>query len=138
MRASASSSVTRRRERSYSFAFSIACATCDAIVSSSSTSSSCHSRGCGGAHVHGAGQALGAVEDRHGEQRLEPLLVEAGEAHEAGIGARVGGDRDRLALARGVARQALAGAHPRQRRGVVEMGAVHRLQHELVGRPSYA
>ena len=41
----------------------------------------------------------------------------SGEALEARVGARVGGDRDRLALARGVARQALARAHPRQRRG---------------------
>ena len=34
----------------------------------------------GGAHVHGAGEALRAIEDRHREQRLEPLLVEAVEA----------------------------------------------------------
>ena len=73
-----------------------------------------------GAHVHRAGEAAAPVEDRHGEQRVEALLVEVREALEARVGAGVGGDRDRRALARRVAGQALAGPHPRARRGGVE------------------
>jgi hypothetical protein len=87
---------------------------------------------CNRTHVHRAGQAFAAIEDRHGEQRLEAPLRQVGELLEAGIEVGLRGDRHRLARRGRPAGQPLADRHSRWTRGGLDVRTVDRLQDELV------
>ena len=131
MRASASSSVTRRWASSYSRACSIDCATWAAIASSRSISRVVERAWLARAEVERALELL-AHQDRDGEDRLVLVLVQVGERLEARVEVRLRRDHHRLALGGRRAGDALAGAHARPPRHLLDARPVRRAQDELV------
>ena len=85
-----------------------------------------------GADVQRALEPLAAREDRHGEDRLVLVLGQVGEVLEARVEVRLPRDRHRCARLGRPAGDALAGAHARSLRHLLDRRAVRRAQHELV------
>jgi hypothetical protein len=84
------------------------------------------------AHVQRAGEPLPS-EDRHGENGLVGLLVQVRKGLEALVEVRLGRDHDRRALESGRAGDSLARPHPGAPGHLLDVRAVRRPQHELVG-----